>query len=273
MKTYAGYYINLDRSSDRRLALEAQIAQAGLSDNYQRFTAVDGSTIDAKNPGVIGNFLSHLHTLEQAVEAHLPIHIMEDDVILSRDFASNIPGLLKATAQCDIIFTSTFVPLNPDILRLYKNTYEQREQGNFVLLNAKELYFASMASCFYSEAGARKIIALAQAHVAEGIQIPIDIFLRHHIRNGNLQAAILMPFLTSITNSHETTIPGRYHSDHGLMFWELLTHSFYIDRDLGALSQRAASMASAWGAKPDDEHAQLLAKMGEIYYSGAQVDV
>ena len=57
---YTGYFINLDRSTERRTEMEAQLDQLQLRDTYQRLAAADGRT--------------HLH-------------ILEDDVALARQSA------------------------------------------------------------------------------------------------------------------------------------------------------------------------------------------
>ena len=46
----AGFYINLDRATDRRKEMEAQLAKFGLADRYQRFSASDGNSLNFPNP-------------------------------------------------------------------------------------------------------------------------------------------------------------------------------------------------------------------------------
>ena len=43
--SFQGYYINLDRSLDRRDAVQRQFASLGVSDQYQRFSAIDGAKL------------------------------------------------------------------------------------------------------------------------------------------------------------------------------------------------------------------------------------
>ena len=65
-------YINLDRRTDRRAEMEAELGRLGLS--ARRFSAV------AKRPGIVGCGYSHLAVLKEAREKGLQsILILEDD--------------------------------------------------------------------------------------------------------------------------------------------------------------------------------------------------
>ena len=114
--SYAGFYINLDRSAARRAAVEAQLAKFGLSDRYHRFAAVEGNPAGIINPGIapgeVGCLLSHLTLLKQNVGAGLHVHVMEDDVLLSRHTRPAIETVIASGLidDYDLLFTETFIP-------------------------------------------------------------------------------------------------------------------------------------------------------------------
>jgi GR25 family glycosyltransferase involved in LPS biosynthesis len=89
---YRGLYINLDRSQSRRASVERQLAALGLADIYARLSAVDGRTLPPHkrfNPGIVGCFRSQTNALGIAAASALPIHIVEDDVVLCGFHASD----------------------------------------------------------------------------------------------------------------------------------------------------------------------------------------
>jgi GR25 family glycosyltransferase involved in LPS biosynthesis len=67
--SYSGFYINLDRSRERRADVEAQLAQHKLAHAYTRFKAADGNALDLPNPhlknGEMGCFTSHYLLLKK----------------------------------------------------------------------------------------------------------------------------------------------------------------------------------------------------------------
>jgi GR25 family glycosyltransferase involved in LPS biosynthesis len=88
----AGYFINLDKSVGRRRAIEAELAKVGFPRRYQRFAAIDRGTLKTRNhaiePGEAGCFLSHLGVIEAGAKTGGHFHVLEDDAVLSRDFAA-----------------------------------------------------------------------------------------------------------------------------------------------------------------------------------------
>jgi GR25 family glycosyltransferase involved in LPS biosynthesis len=84
---YHGLYINLDRSAGRRENFERQLAALGLAPFYARFPAIDGAMLSTARTalpgGETGCFFSHFRALEAARSRNLPVHILEDDALLS----------------------------------------------------------------------------------------------------------------------------------------------------------------------------------------------
>lgn len=103
MSNVVMFYINMDRSMERRREIENFIQKHHLEKNIVRFPAVDGSQytsnseltganslstefcFDVKKypPGVVGCFLSHILAVKKAHDLGLPyVVIAEDDVVL-----------------------------------------------------------------------------------------------------------------------------------------------------------------------------------------------
>src|SRR5262245_6692080 len=98
------YVINLPRATDRREAMERQLATSDL--DYEFVEAIEGRNLSADEyaelvdhtaverwphwltPGAIGCLLSHRRVLEMAAERDEPSLILEDDAVLSPHLAA-----------------------------------------------------------------------------------------------------------------------------------------------------------------------------------------
>src|ERR1700761_1448299 len=85
-----GFYINLDRSPDRRAQIEAELEKLAGIGAYERFAAVDGHASPLRPEfgfrGMLGCFLSHLGVLEANRDQGGDdwLHVIEDDALVSR---------------------------------------------------------------------------------------------------------------------------------------------------------------------------------------------
>jgi GR25 family glycosyltransferase involved in LPS biosynthesis len=105
-----GFYINLDRSIDRRRSIEAQIETLGIGHIYKRFPAVDGSKlapIGRMRSAEVGIFRSHNDVLAGARKVGKFIHVLEDDQLLSEFMLPAIGLAIRRGIfdQFDLIFT------------------------------------------------------------------------------------------------------------------------------------------------------------------------
>ena len=110
------YYVNLDRSPERRSHMEAALAKAGIE--AERIAAVDGSEMSEEErrawsppgpgrlllPGEIGCFLSHRRGWERflATEATHAL-FMEDDAVLSSHFGDVLRRMPKWSRGTHIV--------------------------------------------------------------------------------------------------------------------------------------------------------------------------
>jgi GR25 family glycosyltransferase involved in LPS biosynthesis len=141
--SYRGFYINLDRSVERRAEIKAQLLQYGLQALYNRFPAADGNVIGFPNPhlttGEIGCFTSHYLLLNQNIDCGLHLHVLEDDAVLSSLTGPMIRHVVssEAMSKYDIIFTETVVRLR-DYKRyrqLYQESTADRECTRFYIID------------------------------------------------------------------------------------------------------------------------------------------
>src|SRR5438105_4767747 len=127
---YRGVYINLDRSTERRERFDAQLLKFGLAQAYARFSAIDGSRVHTStsrvNPGELGCFLSHVRALELARGFGKPVHILEDDAILSEHVQPIVEDAIEGRVfdHFDIIFTDTFVNCHLAMLKSMKSAFD-----------------------------------------------------------------------------------------------------------------------------------------------------
>src|SRR5271157_102699 len=105
---YVGYYINLDRSPDRRAVMDAQLAQLGLTDHYRRFAAVDGNPQGLASPTLtvseLGCFASHQQLLQRHADGAEHLHLIEDDIVLAKRTASFIDGIIVLAPSRNVPF-------------------------------------------------------------------------------------------------------------------------------------------------------------------------
>jgi GR25 family glycosyltransferase involved in LPS biosynthesis len=116
------YYINLDEDSNKKLFFEKQINKTILKNRYERFTAVNGKTLDINSIdstiiteharkciiskkqkvfgisltyGSLACALSHKKIWEQCAESQKPFLIFEDDIIPISNFNLIFNKILK----------------------------------------------------------------------------------------------------------------------------------------------------------------------------------
>ncbi len=126
---YHGVYINLDRSVERRVRLEAQLVEFGLKDRYARFPAVDGTALGQAStnlrPGERGAFLSHCKALSEARARGGCVHIMEDDALLSEHVRPVIEEAISSNLfeRYDLIFTDMMVNCHLGMLKFLRSAF------------------------------------------------------------------------------------------------------------------------------------------------------
>jgi GR25 family glycosyltransferase involved in LPS biosynthesis len=219
-----GYFINLDRSADRRLALSKQLAAVGMEDIIKRFPAIDGATegpFDGKGDnGVWACRMSHEKIILQSDPESATI-ILEDDVDLSECLPhvvneEKVTGIIESYPGLDMFFldclpTSDQIPaLLHTVERNMRNrvgdgeAHERHQVTAVDFPDAKPIYEHCAAAYVVLPKGKqtlrRLLGSVADAHY------PIDNLYRMWIRSGELNAHITVPFLASSAFLNDSTI-------------------------------------------------------------------
>lgn len=266
---YRGFYINLERSTERRQALEQRLRELGLEDRYQRFPAVLGSLWHKQGhrlrPGEVGCFMSHLEVLKACPQDGRHCHVLEDDVLLSRKMGPVLQMVMASPDfdNWDVVVTDTLVPSDIGLVHKYRQAYEQYSRGLaagngvFRIMDGRPAYRAVMASVIYNARSIPKIIDLYAQGVTAGYPCPIDIYLRRLVQTGKLRLGILVPFITSVNPEEviNSTLEGRHDADQlrTSAAYTLLRSSFYVERDLAGLNTTLHGLANG-----SDLHDELL---------------
>jgi GR25 family glycosyltransferase involved in LPS biosynthesis len=280
---YLGFYINLDRSSQRKEEIKTQLEQLQLLSQYSRFPAADGNVLNLERSsirsGEIWCFTSHYLLLEKNSNQTHHLHIIEDDVILSRATKPTLQMLLNSNVldNFDIIFTDTCIPFDLLDIREYKTLFdssvEKDESGRTIaikkiqFIDLKESYIASTSSFLVHKNAIAKLHNILQQEMKIGLHKPLDFFIRDKIREGLIRAACIFPFITSIRLDHlvTTTVSERSEHDLSLLALSLLRHSFFIECDWAKCNQL---IVNHFIPNKQDIHQSLLAYLFNFFLSG-----
>lgn len=283
--SYVGFYINLDRSRERRAEIEEQLARHKLEHLYTRFKAADGNVLNLPNPhlkkGEMGCFTSHYLLMKRALERPEHLHVIEDDVL----FSSHTVNVLNATiaggelANYDIIFTDTYVPINVDAFRSYKELYDKSVQRDaagavanvaFSVMDMAGQLFATTSSYLVNSKSIRKLYNVYTKEITNGPRVPIDLLIRNKAAQGIIKVGCIFPFATSIRLEHSstTTIAERdaigRHDALTVLAGDIARQSFFVDGSVSGCHQYVEKFLPM----PADEHGRLLASILGFALSG-----
>jgi GR25 family glycosyltransferase involved in LPS biosynthesis len=266
--SYAGFYINLDRSVARRGQIEAEIAGQALQHLYQRFAAADGNVRGFPNPHLtdaeIGCFTSHALLLKENLTRASHLHIVEDDAVFSRFTAPTLRAVLapEVIDGFDIIFTESYVATHNSNYQqckaLYDSSVARDGAGRVTDVRTSIIgYVAGMSSYIVNSRAIPKLVDLFMRELANGTPNPIDLVIREEARKGTLRVGCLFPFVTSVRLDGvvDNTIPDRKQDPLTQIAANLARHSFFVDCDHTALGARATEMLPL---PQTDPHHRLL---------------
>ena len=130
--SYAGYYINLDRSTGRRAQIEEQIARLGLSETYRRFAAASGNALNFPNTRkskiARWDVSSRIIWCSRKIwNSQKPLHVMEDDVLLAGCMEQTVRWIVgnNGFGEFDIIYTDTSIPPANTYYKSYKTLFDK----------------------------------------------------------------------------------------------------------------------------------------------------
>ena len=250
MRSVEGVYINLDRDTARRAAIEAQLSHLGLPYPVERFAGVDGAKAQGRpeglRPGQFGCWLSHLAALERSLASDAHLHVIEDDALISPKLRA-LPELLAALAsvEWDLLYLDATLVEIADMHRMFDWVRQSREKG-IVQVCRVPAQFTVYGTHSYVVNGERKrrVHDFLGARLRSGY--PIDNALAQGIREGALNAFLSAPFLLTGSDAGLESSVG-YEGDHGFAAWLLFRRLCFFDLDeraLADLSARAAQLGS-----------------------------
>jgi GR25 family glycosyltransferase involved in LPS biosynthesis len=263
-----GFYINLDHSRERRRSMEAQLKALGLADSYQRFAAIDGREVtvrpDVKNRAEVGCYLSHLEVIRRNAGQDGWLHVLEDDVLVSRYAPSAIAAVTATPAMdiYDIIFTNVRfwagVGHTANVRDIFDRSVVVSPAGEVtkikgvttVALGTIDFFFAN-SYLVNPRSIDRTADLLARDLRAEPFR-QVDHALARLSRQGDLVMACTMPFLSVPRFGLASTIqpPGVHHWDLALA---IMDRMLYADRDVADLRQRLAALTRTAAANLTSE--------------------
>jgi GR25 family glycosyltransferase involved in LPS biosynthesis len=238
---YLGHYINLDRSTDRRVAMEAQLARLDPVQRYHRFAAIDenamGFTSAALTASELGCFTSHYKLLRQHLDSTEHLHILEDDAVLAKRTAEFVEWIIASGMldDHDLLFTDMAPPSDFNFLCEARSRYashiRRTEDGTATNIRFSIVpYFACMASYLVNRRSIGLLHDILERELASGARSPIDLLIRDKVAAGALRARCLFPFITSVAPGKFTsTIRPNDHDKLSLLAVDLLRHSFFVE--------------------------------------------
>lgn len=262
MPHYIGRYINMDRSVERRAALEERFAALGCADRYQRFAAVDGRDLDLSRasigPGEYGCFLSHYQCIKETMGEDVHLHIVEDDVVFGPSTIDLIDQTMEDSFRsAQMTFTDIFVAGNLATMVGLMNYYRlsgileitpgERRWPKFVnFFDLQGASFAGSSSYFLHKDARAPMLSLMEAELAAGPTVPVDGFFQRIVQAKEFTACCTLPFLTSVDLAGivSTTIDGRSQHDRSALAFYMMRNFFYIEKDDAALDQLGRELAS-----------------------------
>lgn len=254
MRRFLGRYINLDRSPERRAALEHQLAALGLAATYRRFPAIDCTTLRQTSGSIskaeYGCFASHTAVLGEAAATGAHLHVLEDDALLSEELIVTLERLANEgfLEHFDLIFTD--VVLAPDV-RIY-NQFERARSGNMRLEahNARETFlevttidlrnipWSGMTSYVVARRSVARVATLLESRLSAGPTLPVDIVMRQLVNRGELKAACVIPFVTSTDLTLEMSSTIRPEGvDLSQLTYTVLRHLLFIRPNLPQIEE------------------------------------
>ena len=279
---YTGLYINLDRSTDRRQSIEEQLHRFNPAGRYARFAALEPKDIGSSGaiqPGEAACFHSHYRALMQGASSGLPVHILEDDVLLSEYLGAAAQTIVGSDffGQFDVIFTDTFVHTEVMQLGFYKEAFDHALAGGkdamkFTVIDLGQRQLACMSSYFVAPRAIEKLLAIFGDELARGPRMPVDFCLRLAAQDNRIRVGCWFPFVTSIMLEYVTasTIAGResQHNNPSVMLPALLRYAYFVDGDLKGYGQRFLKAMIGSDFFPPDARREFIAKLLEFIVSG-----
>lgn len=201
---YKGIYINLKRSTKRNEYIQQELKNAELMEYFTRFEAIDGddfsTTIGDSKLNIYKKacYASHLQALKESLKYNKHIHIIEDDIALSKVFPNVLEYFFKSLEDdtWDIFFTSFTVPIYKPyydfFLQYVKNDKSDEKTINFFDMN--NIPVTKAHSYIINKNSKEKIVSKLEEN---NFQLPIDLAMQELIEQNYIKAYSVYPFIST----------------------------------------------------------------------------
>jgi len=264
--------------------MQAQFEKFGVTGLYTRLAAIDGSKI-ARRPGTAitageeGAFRSHTEAIREASLHVGPLHVLEDDALLSSATQTVISeaiasGLLD---RFDILFTDTFVAPDLGMLKVLAHALQKSRTrksdratlADLQLFDISRQKFSCLTSYVVSPKAIPRLTSLLDAELKIGPRMPVDLYLRQCAQAEKLTAGLLAPFVTSFDLSElgqSTIAAGVEAAKRSVLVLAVLRYIFFVDRDVAA-AKACLDSALAGAARSSTDETPLVLQALEFILS------
>jgi GR25 family glycosyltransferase involved in LPS biosynthesis len=227
-------YINLDRETARRRALEENFAATNsLGWTLSRYAAVDGATLNTAALGTTlgasesACFLSHRAAIEESRRHAGHAMITEDDVLFGPSSQRMVMQAIRSLPpHWDLLYTDVCIPNIQSMIELF--LLRRERGGRSTLVPLRGLPFAGATAYIVNERTKQR---LADLFVTSGIQMPYDLWLRQLVYDGTLAAYATFPFVTTLSAHAESSQIQSTQNSSILGIWNAFRRLMWYDAD------------------------------------------
>jgi GR25 family glycosyltransferase involved in LPS biosynthesis len=277
---FHGLYINLDRAEERQRALAGELRRLELDGVYQRFPAIDGQTIPRKGKltrGETAIFRSHVEATKRAAGSPRFLHILEDDAVLSEHLAPVVTYAIsrRLLDNFDLIFLDVGVYADLASMKsleaIARQALEKAESGtiapsDFRLVDLRKVKFFAASSYLVNPRSVGRLVTAYEKEWASDTILPLDNFMMREIGAGTIKAACILPMVTTV-RADVASQSGRDDKAITGTAFGLLRQSFYIDRNLAALTASVDAFLSETLPGKTTPQQEMLARLASYFIS------
>lgn len=200
-------YINLDHAAERRAAIEASFKKAARPGwNLARFAAIDTGFVDRQ--AIAGDrsaaekacYLSHKTVIEAHAAGAGHLLVLEDDVEFGIATCEVVDGFLQHNpgAEWDLLFLDVCLHDIGDMATLYFHRERLMKERAVIPLDLAKIPFFGANAYVINAGSVKKVLACLEAGLP--VNVEYDLYLANQVRQGRLKAAVLFPFVTTLSD-------------------------------------------------------------------------
>jgi GR25 family glycosyltransferase involved in LPS biosynthesis len=262
-----GFYINLDRSDERRRHMQPELGKLAAIARYERFPAVEGRDVtgwpQAKNRGELGCYLSHLGVIRENAGYDGWLHVMEDDVVVSRFAAKANSQLISKPDfdRFDVVFHSVTIKCDLFAAQQFRRLYDRNvvaaasgnvtEMRRFTALSLGRFAFFGCVSYLVNPRAIGRVAELLARRLEADPFEPVDRVFSMLAGMGELSMACTAPFLVVPRLKNDSIIQEK------LDLWRLsqilIKHALYADRNVAEIRRSLSALEENSAASPTSE--------------------